>query len=128
MKIIVTGCARGEITRAQNPINFLGAVEKETGRIRDEGHDLFGKTLSGSILAFPYGIGSSVGAYTIYALKSNDAAPAAMICQKADLMVASGCAMANIPLLVADENEFKSLRDGLTVSVDTKSSPFVTFE
>ena len=41
MKIIVAGCASGKITRAQNPINFLGAVEKETGRIRDERHDLF---------------------------------------------------------------------------------------
>ena len=61
MKIIVAGCASGKITRAQNPINFLGAVEKETGRIRDERHDLFGKTLDGSILVFPYGIGSRSG-------------------------------------------------------------------
>ncbi len=127
MKIIVAGCASGKITRAQNPINFLGAVEKETGRVRDERHDLFGKTLDGSILVFPYGIGSSVGAYTIYALKSNNVAPAAMVCQKADLMVASGCAMSSIPLLVANEDELKVLKDGLAVSVDTKSSSPVTF-
>ncbi len=127
MKIIVAGCVDGKITRAQNPINFLGAVEKETGSIRDKRHDLFGRTLTDSILVFPYGIGSSVGAYTIYALKSNNVAPAAMICQKADLMVASGCAMSSIPLLVADEDEFKAFKDGLTVSVDTKSITPVTF-
>ena len=54
-------------------------------------------------------------------------APAAMVCQKADLMVASGCAMSSIPLLVANEDELKVLKDGLAVSVDTKSSSPVTF-
>ena len=29
MKIIVAGCASGKITRAQNPINFLGAVDQK---------------------------------------------------------------------------------------------------
>ena len=31
--------------------------------------------------------------------KSNNTAPLAMICQKADLTVATGCALANIPLI-----------------------------
>ena len=48
---------------------------------------------------FPSGVGSSVGAYTIYSIKSNNSAPLAMICQKADLTVATGCALANIPLI-----------------------------
>ena len=43
MKIIVAGCASGKITRAQNPINFLGAVEKETGRKAMRDMMLFGK-------------------------------------------------------------------------------------
>ena len=37
------------------------------------------------------------------------------------------CHMSSIPLLVANEDELKVLKDGLAVSVDTKSSSPVTF-
>lgn len=86
-KTIVKGKAKGTIMKSNNPINFLGAVDKKTGFIRDENHDLFQKSVKDKILIFPHGIGSSVGAYTIYSLKSNNSAPLAMICQKADLPI-----------------------------------------
>jgi len=118
LKVIVRGKTRGTILVSKNPINFLGGVDKKTGRIRDEKHDLFGKILANKILVFPYGIGSSVGAYTIYSLKYNKCAPTAMICLKADLTTASGCAISNIPLLVAEKEEYDSLKDGQDVFVD----------
>ena len=118
LKVIVRGKTRGTILVSKNPINFLGGVDKKTGRIRDEKHDLFGKILANKILVFPYGIGSSVGAYTIYSLKYNKCAPTAMICLKADLTTASGCAISNIPLLVAEKEEYESLKDGQDVFVD----------
>lgn len=118
MKIIVRGKTRGTILLSKNPINFLGGVEKKTGIIRDEKHDLFGKKLAEKVLVFPYGIGSSVGAYTIYSLKYNNCAPTAMICLKADLTTASGCAISNIPLLVAERKDYDSLNDGQEVLVD----------
>ena len=74
-----------------------------------------------TVLVFPHGIGSSVGAYTIYSLKSNNSAPVAMICTKADLTVASGCALANIPMIVVSNKEFDSIQDGNKITVDTKS-------
>ena len=100
LKTIVQGTAKGIILKSNNPINFLGAVDKKTGVIRDQTHDLYQKSIRDVILVFPHGIGSSVGAYTIYSLKANNSAPRAMICQKADLTVASGCALANIPLVI----------------------------
>ena len=118
LKVIVRGKTKGTILVSKNPINFLGGVDKKTGRIRDEKHDLFGKILANKILVFPYGVGSSVGAYTIYSLKYNKCAPIAMICMKADLTTASGCAISNIPLLVAEREEYESLRDGQEVLVD----------
>ena len=118
LKVIVRGKTRGIILVSKNPINFLGGVDKKTGRIRDEKHDLFGKILANKILVFPYGVGSSVGAYTIYSLKYNKCAPVAMICLKADLTTASGCAISNIPLLVAEKKEYESLKDGQEVLVD----------
>ena len=120
-KIIVKGKTAGRILRSEKPINFLGAVDKKTGTIRDENHDLFKKSIKDSILVFPNGIGSSVGAYTIYSLKSNSSAPKAMICLKADLTVASGCALANIPLIILEKNDFDKLQDGNEITIDTDS-------
>ena len=120
-KIIVPGMAQGTVLKTTNPINFLGAVDKKTGTIRDEKYDIFEKSIKDTVLVFPHGIGSSVGAYTIYSLKSHQSAPVAMICQKVDLTVASGCALANIPMIVVSNEEFDSIQDGNEIIVDTKS-------
>ena len=117
LKTIVKGRVSGKILKSNQPINFLGAVDKKTGEITDQKHDLFGKNITGSILVFPNGIGSSVGAYTIYSLKSNNSAPIAMACQKVDLTVASGCALANIPLFILSSDEYDSMKDGDEISL-----------
>ena len=121
LKVIVKGKVQGIALVAKNPMNFLGAVDKKTGKIRDEKHDLFGKSLAEKILVFPYGVGSSVGAYTIYSIKSNKCAPQAMICLKADLTTASGCALANIPLVVASKDEYDSIKDGVKIILDAEN-------
>ena len=120
LKIIVKGKAKGKILKSENPINFLGAVDKKSGVIRDDHHDMYQKSVKGTILVFPHGIGSSVGAYTIYSLKSNDSAPAAMVCTKTDLSVASGCAVADIPLVIVSKEEFVSLEDGKEITLDAE--------
>ena len=120
-KVIVQGNAQGKVLKSTNPINFLGAVDKKTGIIRDKKYDIFEKSMKDTVLVFPHGIGSSVGAYTIYSLKSNQSAPIAMICTKADLTVASGCALANIPMIVVSNEEFDSIKDGNQITIDTKS-------
>ena len=121
LKTIVKGKATGIILKSKNPINFLGAVDKKTGIIRDSNHDLFQKSVRDVVLVFPHGVGSSVGAYTIYSLKENNSAPRAMICQKADLTVASGCALANIPLVIATKEEYNLLVNGNEITIDNDS-------
>ena len=118
-KILVSGKVQGIVLKSENPINFLGTVDKKTGIISDSNHDLFDKSIKDTILVFPSGIGSSVGAYTIYSIKSNNTAPLAMICQKADLTVATGCALANIPLVTITDEEFSSIKNGMQLSLDT---------
>ncbi len=122
IKILVHGKVNGIVQKSNDPINFLGTVDKKTGTISDKNHDLFEKSIANSILVFPSGIGSSVGAYTIYSIKSNDSAPLAMVCKKADLTVATGCALANIPVLIISENEFDSLKNGMKVKINTESN------
>ena len=120
-KIIVQGKARGTVLKTSSPINFLGAVDKKTGMIRDKKYDIFEKSIKDTVLVFPHGIGSSVGAYTIYSLKSYESAPVAMICTKADLTVASGCALANIPMIVVSTEEFHSIQNDNDITIDTSS-------
>ena len=127
-KILVAGKVQGIVLKSENPINFLGTVDKKTGIISDNNHDLFGKSIKDVILVFPSGVGSSVGAYTIYSIKSNNTAPLAMICQKADLTVATGCALANIPLITITDEQFKSLKTGMNLSLDTGTSNLIQYQ
>ena len=119
MKVLVSGKVQGVVLKSNDSINFLGTVDKKTGIISDKNHDLFEKSLKDTILVFPSGVGSSVGAYTIYSIKSNNTAPLAMICKKADLTVATGCALANIPLIIISDEEFSSIESGMNLSLDT---------
>ena len=125
-KILVQGKVEGTILKSEEPINFLGTVDKKTGIISDKNHDLFEKSIANSILLFPSGIGSSVGAYTIYSIKSNNSAPLAMICKKADLTVATGCALANIPLVIVSEEKFSSIQNNDKIILDTKSENVIS--
>jgi predicted aconitase with swiveling domain len=127
-KVLVSGKVEGIVLKSEDPINFLGTVNKKTGIISDKNHDLFEKPVKNSILLFPSGIGSSVGAYTIYSIKSNNTAPLAMICKKADLTVATGCALANIPLIIISEEEFTSIKNGMKLSFDTDSSNQIHYQ
>ena len=125
-KILVNGKTQGVVLKSKDSINFLGTVDKKTGIISDKNHELYEKSIKDTILVFPSGVGSSVGAYTIYSIKSNNSAPLAMICQKADLTVATGCALANIPLVIINDEEFESFQNGQKILLDTESSVPIT--
>ncbi|HJJ22869.1 MAG TPA: DUF126 domain-containing protein [Nitrosopumilus sp.] len=127
-KILVSGKVQGIVLKSEKSINFLGTVDKKTGIISDKNHDLFEKSIKDTIFVFPSGVGSSVGAYTIYSIKSNNTAPLAMICKKADLTVATGCALANIPLITISDEEFSSIKNGMNLSLDTDSSNLIHYQ
>lgn len=98
-KKIVGGVAKGEIIFSEKPINFLGMLDTQTGIITDENHDLYNQTIKDKILIFPNSIGSSVGAYTIFSLKSNKVSPSGILCTNiVDITTASGSAISKIPL------------------------------
>ena len=122
MKVLVSGKVEGTVLKSKDAINFLGTVDKKTGIISDKNHSIYEKSIKDTILVFPSGVGSSVGAYTIYSIKSNGTAPLAMICTKADLTVATGCALANIPLVIISDEEFSSINNGMKLSLDTDSN------
>jgi predicted aconitase with swiveling domain len=116
---IVGGTGDGKTLVTSQPINFLAVVNANTGIITDQLHQLYGKSVKGSVLIFPYAIGSSVGAYSIYSLKEYGNAPSAVVCSKTDITTASGCALANIPVVdLPNGTPLSSLRQGLKARVE----------
>ncbi len=116
---IVGGTGEGKTLVTSQPINFLAVVNVNTGIITDRLHQLYGKSVKGSVLIFPYAIGSSVGAYSVYSLKEHCNAPNAVVCSKTDITTASGCALANIPVVdLPNGPPLSSLRQGLKARVE----------
>lgn len=123
---IVGGTGEGKTLVTIQPINFLAMVNARTGTITDPLHELYGKSLKGSVLILPYAIGSSVGVYAIYSLKEYTNAPSAVVCSKADITTASGCALANIPVVdLPDGTPLSTLKQGLKARVEADARRIV---
>lgn len=94
---ISKGVAKGEVLKTNIPISFLGGVDKKTGIIIDKNHPLYGKCIAGKVLVFPYGKGSTVGSYVLYALSRNGKAPAAIVNKECETIIAIGSIISGIP-------------------------------
>lgn len=115
---VASGCASGEAMVTKEPISFLGNVNPETGVVIDPGHELYGQCISGKVLVFPGGKGSTVGSYVIYQLKKRGLAPVAMINIRSEPIVAVGAIISGIPLVDRLQDVILVLRDGVLVTVD----------
>ncbi|MEM0231977.1 MAG: DUF126 domain-containing protein, partial [Candidatus Methanomethyliaceae archaeon] len=104
MEIILKGRAiskfygEGFALVSNKPISFFGGIDKN-GIIKERNHDLYGMDITGKILVFPRGKGSTVGSYIIYQLKKNGHAPAGIINIETEPIIAIGCIIAEIPLI-----------------------------
>ena len=126
---IVGGTGEGERLVTTEPINFLSMVDAKTGMVTDLRHPLHGRSLKGVILVLPYAIGSSVGAYAIYSLKDYGTAPNAVICSKADITIASGCAIANIPVVdLPNGTDLHSLKHKLVARVEADAGKVILLQ
>lgn len=113
----------GELLVSMEPISFLGGVDPETGIIQDPRNDLKGESISGKILAFPYGKGSTVGSYVIYQLKDNGKAPKAIINNRTETIVAVGSIISEIPMI--GDIDVEDLNSGDTVTVDADKGELI---
>ncbi len=117
------GCGRLLVSPA--PITFLSGVDPDTGVVVERGHPLEGCSIAGTVLAFDFGKGSTVGSYVLYALHRNGLAPAAMINTTADAIVAVGAIIGSIPLVDQPEVSIHRLRSGTPVEVDGSSGSVI---
>ncbi len=84
----------------------------------EKGHPLEGKDISGSVLVFEYGKGSTVGSYILYALAKNGHAPAAIINAEAETIIAVGAIIGCIPMVDRIQVPLTSLPSGKMAQVN----------
>jgi len=115
-RIIFSGQACAPALVTAQAISFFGGVDPETGIVVERDHELEGQSIAGKVLVFPTGKGSTVGSYTLYRLKHNGLAPAAILNAQCETITAVGCIIAEIPC--ADELSLEHFRSGDMVQVD----------
>ncbi len=115
-RVIRAGRAEGIALVSPEPIGFLGGVDPDTGIVIEPGHPLQGQDITGRVLVFPGGKGSTVGSYTILRLRSSGHAPVAMINRESEAIVAVGAIIADIPMV--DQVDIERIRTGDFVRVE----------
>jgi predicted aconitase with swiveling domain len=115
-RTIFPGQVSGIALVTSQGISFFGGVDPDTGIVVERGHELEGQCIAGRVLVFPTGKGSTVGSYTLYRLKHNGLAPAAILNRTCETITAVGCIIAEIPCL--DQVDIDQLRSGMTLQVD----------
>lgn len=113
---IYPGIVEAEALVTSMGISFFGGIDPDTGIMVEKDHELEGQSIAGKALVFPTGKGSTVGSYTIYRLKHNGLAPAAVINAECETITAVGCIIAEIPCV--DQILIQEIRTGMKVLVD----------
>lgn len=103
---IVEGDVSSTALVSNEPICFYLA-DPETGVIIEEGHELFGKSVAGTILAAHSGKGSSVVQMDgLYKIAAHNKAPAAVILRYPDPVFVSALLIMKIPSVYNAESAF----------------------
>jgi len=117
------GKAEGLALVSHEAISFFGGVNPDSGVVTEKGHELQGTTVKDRVLIFPNGKGSTVGSYTLYRMKRNGVAPAAIINVECEPIVAVGAIISDIPALDRlERNPLTLFQTGKRLRVDADKS------
>ena len=114
-RVIKFGETSGPALVSPLPIGFFGMVDAETGVVVEKGHPLEGQSISGQVLVFPTGKGSTVGSYILYRLARAGLAPRAIINAESEAIVAVGAIISDIPMV--DQLDIHQIRTGDIVTL-----------
>ncbi|MEM0438931.1 MAG: hypothetical protein DJ555_06745 [Desulfurococcaceae archaeon] len=93
---VVEGLGEGILLVIDDYISFLGDLDPKKGVLRKKGYE--DVEVRDKILVFRGSRGSTVGTYVIYSISKAGLAPRAMIVDKADQVIITGCVVGNIVL------------------------------
>jgi predicted aconitase with swiveling domain len=123
------GVAKGEAL-VTKPINFFGAymqgiLSGKLSKIEDTKHELYGKSLEGKILVFPFSIGSLAGGVSLLEAIKKGVGPKAIVNSKTDGVLLAGPVFARVfygievPVVDSlDKDPLNTIRNGDHLTVD----------
>ena len=123
-RVLVDGTASGAILRADEPLSFWGGLDSETGAIIDRRHPQAGAIVTGRILVMPSGRGSSSSSSVLAEAIRAGMAPAGIVMQTADGIVALGALVAaelygtSIPVIVIPPERYGAIPDGANATIE----------
>jgi uncharacterized protein len=118
-KIVVSGTVEGKALVSKTPFSFFLGVNTDNGEIIEEGHEHQGQSISGKVLVYPFGKGSSGDCLRLWRCANNGVAPIAIINSRADPVHVQGAIIANIPMVcVLEEHSLALIRTGDHIRVD----------
>jgi len=130
-KVVIPGDVMGSAITSRYPISFWGGVNPHTGEIIDRRHDLSGSNIKGKIFVFPKGKGSSTSSAVLLESIKNKTAPAAIINQKIDPILALGAIIADelgyptVPMIILSEDDIKEINEGDHISISSDGTVIV---
>ncbi|WP_434772337.1 aconitase X swivel domain-containing protein [Pseudomonas entomophila] len=114
-RVLVSGHVHGPLLATRNMISFWGGYDPATGLIIDRHHPLCGKNVTGKIFALPKGKGSSTGSAVLLDALHSGHAPAAIILNTVDEIIALGVVVfeeffgKGIPVVQLENSDFEAL-------------------
>jgi predicted aconitase with swiveling domain len=116
---VAKGFGQGEALVSKDTICFY-LTDPKTGTVRERGHQLEGKTVTGKVLVFPSGKASSaVQMDGLVKLLLNNAAPSAMIVKDVEPVLVGSAVLTKIPLVDKLElDPFAAIHTGDFLKVD----------
>lgn len=118
-RMISPGKVEAEAIVSPEPIGFYGGIDPKTGIVIEKGHPLEGESVTGKILVFPCGKGSTVGSYVIYGLEKNGVGPAAIVNEETEPIVATGAILAGVPCV--DQIDISQFKTGDRLRMDAEN-------
>ena len=120
---MVPGEAVGEVLRLDEPLSFWGGMDPSTGRVIARRPPQVGESITGRVLAMPFGRGSSSGSSALCEAVRAGTGPAAILMGEPDEIVALGAIVADevygtsFPVVVLPADGFVGLVTGQQVEV-----------
>lgn len=122
-KAVLTGSAQGEVVFTAEPLSFWGGYSAREGKVIDTRHALYGASVAGKILVLPGARGSSTGSGILLEAIRLGTAPAAMILQRPDAILALGAIVGRelyereLPLVIVNPADFVRLQNAQAARV-----------
>jgi predicted aconitase with swiveling domain len=113
------GSAEGEALVTKESLGGFGCFDFDTGKVIDFGHELYGKEVTGKILVFKTGKGSSAWSIAHQALRFVGKSPKAYVTKESNPQTVLGAVVSRVPAVTDfDQDPTHVIATGDWVKVD----------